>query len=408
MLRLPKGVLCPLPQLASASNVTSSFAMFPEPLMLRVLVAQIPMPLNRFLVDLNAELANRCRLHHSSDDFWSMSGDRDVVHLHFPEYLTYEIEQAYLHGLSAALIAATEQRLRFWADRAKLVVTRHVVLPHDAREDPAWDRLYETFYRYADGVVHFARASLDEFRHRYRDTAFYRGREPRHAIIPHQNYASLPNQLTRSEARARLGIPARAAVMLVFGAIRSASERQLIWETFHRMDVPGKILLVSCWREQLAQVDWIRLKYWIRDLTRFYYRLHPRYHFNYGFVEEADTQIYLNAADVLFIPRLRVLNSGNVTLGMTFGRVVVGPDSWDVGELLRDTGNPVFDPDRPATAAAAMVEGFRLAGDGGIGAANQARALREWRAGRCAEKYVTFFNEIAGSVPAEARSAACI
>ena len=59
----------------------------------RVLVAQIPMPLNRFLVDLNEEIGKTCSLHHSSDDFWEMRGDFDIVHLHFPEHLTYEIEQ---------------------------------------------------------------------------------------------------------------------------------------------------------------------------------------------------------------------------------------------------------------------------------------------------------------------------
>jgi hypothetical protein len=131
--------------------------------------------------------------------------------------------------------------------------------------------------------------------------------------------------------------------MLVFGAIRNLKERDLARETFDNLPTPNKVLLVSNWMEVLPQVAWIRLKYWLRDLERLCYRLHPRYNFNYGFVPEDETQLYLNAADILFISRFHVLNSGNVTLGMTFGRVVVGPDSWDVGELLRETGNPTFD-----------------------------------------------------------------
>ena len=360
---------------------------------MRILVAQIPMPRNRFLVDLNAEVSKHCELTHSSDSFWEMSGSYDVVHFHFPEYLTYEIEQAYHHGLTDELIAATEERLRWWAGRAKLVVTRHVLLPHEALVDPMWERMYAMFYRYADGVAHFAQASIDEFRQRYIGTEWFQGREPLHAIIPHHNYTSLPNTVSRAEARRRLGIGSGARVVLVFGAIRNDAERELVLRTFRSLRCGHKLLLVSRWRERLRKISWIRLKYWVRDLTRLIYRLHPSNQFNYGFVEETDTQLYLNAADVLFIPRLWVLNSGNITLGMTFGRVVVGPDSWDVGQLLRETGNPVFDPDHPETAAAALEEGLRLAREGKVGTANRELALREWGADTCAAKYLALYQQ---------------
>jgi glycosyltransferase involved in cell wall biosynthesis len=370
---------------------------------MKILVAQIPMPENRFLIDLNTELAEHCQIHHSSDDFWDMKGEFDVIHLHFPEHLTFPIEAAYFDGLekgsqfglSDSMIQEVEKRLKYWASRAKLVVTRHVLLPHDAVEDTQWEKMYETFYRYADGVAHFANASIAEFEHRYRNTKWNRGTPPLHVVIPHQNYTTLPNTISRQDARRRLGISDRAQVLLVFGAIRNGdTERNLILNTFHNAKVPRKLLLISRWREKLAKVKWIRLKYWLRDLTRLYYRLHPSYCFNYSFVKEEDAQIYLNAADVLFIPRLKVLNSGNITLGLTFGKIVVGPDSWDVGELLKETGNPTFDPDRPETAAKAVEEGFKLAAIGELGPKNQKRALEEWSAKQCAEMYYELFKAV--------------
>jgi len=357
---------------------------------MRILVANISLPFNRFLVDLNGALAEQVDLVHSHETFWAMEGKFDIVQLHFPEYLTPELQDAYHRGLTDELIEALETRLRHWSERTAIVVTRHVLLPHAARNDPRWENLYELVYRYADGVAHFAHASIDEFRERYAATNFVRG-EPVHVAIPHHNYASLPNTVSRKEARRRLGIPLDARVMLVFGAIRNDAERQLVLDTFRGLSTPGKFLLVSRWREKLADVSWIRLKYWLRDLTRLYHRLNPLYRFNYGFVEEEDTQLYLNAADVLFIPRFHVLNSGNVTLGMTFGRVVVGPDSWDVGELLREMDNPVFDPDRPETAAAAVEEGFRLAKQETVPIANRERALDEWTAEKCAGQYVELY-----------------
>ncbi len=360
---------------------------------MRLLVANIPLPQNRFLVDLNAALSKRVDLTHDEKMFWNKQGEFDVIHLHFPEYMTFEHERQYVGGLSDELIAATEERLKFWGQRAKLVITRHVLLPHDALKDPQWEKMYEAVYRHVHGVVHFAQASVDEFKQRYANTGFVHG-QPEHAIVPHHNYSSLPNVVSREEARERLGISSHSQVMLVFGAIRNPEERDLILKTFQGLRTKRKVLLVSRWKETLAKVSWIRLKYWLRDLNRLYYRLHPSYKFNYGFVEEEDTQLYLNAADVLLIPRLKVLNSGNITLGMTFGKVVVGPDSWDVGELLRETGNPVFDPDHPDTAIAAVEQGLRLAAEGHIGPANQKLALEQWSAEQCGERYFEFFKRL--------------
>jgi glycosyltransferase involved in cell wall biosynthesis len=360
---------------------------------MEVLIANIPLPQNRFLVDLNAAIGKSARITHDEQLFWDRRGEFDVVHLHFPEYMTHAHEDAYQRGLEQSLIDATEDCLAWWGRRAKLVITRHVLLPHDALTDPQWEKMYEAVYRQVHAVVHFASASVDEFRERYRNTQFAHG-EPLHAVIPHHNYASLPNAISRTEARRRLGISEGRRVMLVFGAIRNFEERDLILRTFQSLRIPGKLLLVSRWKEQLAKVRWIRLKYWLRDLNRLYYKLHPDYQFNYGFVEESDTRLWLNASDVLFIPRLKVLNSGNITLGMTFGKVVVGPDSWDVGQLLRETGNPVFDPKRPETAVQAVEEGFRLAAAGRVGAANQQLALSEWTAEKCAAQYLQVFTEV--------------
>jgi glycosyltransferase involved in cell wall biosynthesis len=359
---------------------------------MRVLVASIPFPQNRFFVDLNDALSRLCAIEQSSDAFWNMQGEYDIVHLHFPEYLTFELTKAYVEGLTDELIAAVKSRLEFWSRRARLVVTRHVLLPHDAREDPSWERMYAVFYSFADAVVHFGLASETEFLERYANLEFTRGYPPVHKVIPHQNYTALPNQISRMEARGRLGIPDDAEVMLVFGAIRSDEERELITRTFESVRAGKKVLLVSRWRETLPDISWIRLKYWIRDVRRLYYRLQPRYFFNYDFVPEGDTQVYLNACDVLFIPRLWVLNSGNVTLGMTFGRVVVGPDSWDVGEILREAGNPVFNPDRPETASFAVEHGFSLARQGEIPRANMQFALEHWSPAKCAEMYMDLFN----------------
>lgn len=358
---------------------------------MKILVANIPLPTNRFLVDLHAAMEGLgIDLEQSHEKFWEQTGDYDVVHLHFPEYATFDLQDAYVgNKLTDDFIDEIEARLKYWADHARIVITRHVLLPHAERSNPKWERLYEIFYTYADAVVHFANASIEEFKERYLKTQFYRGVPPTHAIVPHANYASLPNEISRQQARSQLGISPQAKVMLVFGAIRNDDEAQLILDTFNRIQTRDKILLVSRWREKGGPLR--RVERWQRDAKRLYYKLHPRYVFNFGFVKEEDAQLYLNAADVLFIPRLKVLNSGNITLGMTFGKVVVGPNCWDVGELLRETGNVVFDEDHPATASAAMEQAFDLAANTDLGERNRQLALGEWTPAQCAALYLKVY-----------------
>ena len=155
--------------------------------MLRTLVAAIPMPYNRFLVDLNQALGKGCDVVHDHEAFWNMEGEFDAVHIHFPEYLTYEIEACLQTDITPALMAQLEERLRYWKSQVPIVVTRHVFLPH-RRPDKSFQDLYELVYRYADGVVHFAEASREEYLQRY-GSAFSDVLQ-RHVIIPHHNYES--------------------------------------------------------------------------------------------------------------------------------------------------------------------------------------------------------------------------
>jgi glycosyltransferase involved in cell wall biosynthesis len=349
------------------------------------------MPRNRFLIDLNDGLTSAgCEIVHNHETFWSMQGEFDIVHLHFPEYITYEIEACLKTDLTPEIFHLLEERLRFWKARAPIVVTRHVFLPH-RRPDRSFQKLYELVYRYADGIVHFAEASHKEYTNRYRQCLS--NLDQLHAIIPHHNYASLPNEVSKEKARRQIGMPAQAKVMLVFGSIINDEESYKILNTFNSLNMPRKVLLAGSWREKLPEVKWIRLKYWLRDLIRFYYRLHPRYHYHYGFVDEQEVQFYLNASDILFIPRGNVLNSGNMILGFTFGRVVVGPDSGTVGQILRETGNPVFDPDNPESTVGAVTSAFQLA-EKGLGERNRQLALSEWTVKDCVKKHIDLYETL--------------
>ena len=51
----------------------------------------------------------------------------------------------------------------------------------------------------------------------------------------------------------------------------------------------------------------------------------------------------VKACDAVLIARYRALNSGNVYLGMTFGKALIGPNEGNTGEILSLTDNLLFD-----------------------------------------------------------------
>lgn len=368
---------------------------------LRILVMAASHCDRQYLAALNRALARGNEVVCSNDAFWTQDGGFDVVHIHSPEALVPQDGEDPRGGAGAIGSRGSrfEERLGFWSQRSVLVVTRHDMQP-DGLLGPAppWGPFYEAVYRYADGVVHFTEESVQDFRARYARTTFHRG-APRHVVVPFHGYAGLPDELLRDEAREILGIRKHRRVMLVYGDVGSEAEWRLALRAFRRARVPGKTLLVTSTSERLPAVSWIRLRCWLRSLMRFYHRLHPRQIVDHGIVDDAEVQVYLRAADILFVPRSDLISPACAVLGMTFGRVVVGPDCLGIGETLRETGNPVFDPRHPWAAVQAVERGFILADAGHLGLRSRVRVTTEWGADSAAESYLRFFSDLREARP---------
>lgn len=77
-------------------------------------------------------------------------------------------------------------------------------------------------------------------------------------------------------------------------------------------------------------------------------------------IDNCDLPYYMAASNVIFIQRKGQLNSVNIPLAFLFHKVVIGPDSGNIGELLRNTGNPVFRSDKKQDIIRALKEARHL------------------------------------------------
>lgn len=352
---------------------------------MKILFACIPIPGNRFVEDLKRGLEAHAEVVWDYKEFWACSTPYDVVHIHWPEYLSYELE-SYLGNsdpIPEALWQKTIACLEYWKKHARIVYTRHVQYPH-RRHDEEFLKLYRVTTAYCDVVAHFAQYSIQQFKTFYPEHTHIK-----HVVIPHHNYASLPNASTREEARKQLKIDANATVMLVFGVINE-NEKPLIREAFRYIPSTNKVLLAPGWKIQRRKIGYIRLREWVWRFEKWLASLNRHKRVNLGFIKEEDAHLYLNAADFLFIPRTTELNSGNITLGCTFGLVVVGKKGADIGEILEETGNPTFE----VGDSGSLREAIRTASRDNsrkLGLMNRNLAILEWSLEKTTSRYLNIF-----------------
>jgi glycosyltransferase involved in cell wall biosynthesis len=301
----------------------------------------------------------------------------DVIHFQWPEAIFdfREPTPEELHSL--------KKTLHRWKSRgAKIVTTVHNKYPH-GDDTKRFKELYKLVYEVTDGFIHLGKTSKSVVRQRYSEEV----RGTSEVIIPHGNYKYFPNYITKEVARKRLALPSEEPVVLCFGELRSRREIKLLRRGFSSSDYGGERLVVASRLPYQSLRDWrhltIRLPFW----------LHPRIQLNESFISPENVQVYLNAADVLVIPRIDSLNSGNVALGWTFGTVVVGPSEGVIGEMLKSQNCPTFDSQTGKEFGQAIERGLkqksRLKGEG---LKRYANSQLSWS--NISDKHIDFYSTV--------------
>ena len=297
--------------------------------------------------------------------------DADIIHLHWPELLvkskladmsqTDLIQESHFKEVIGAIDS--------WKKRgAKFIITIHNEKPH---KDPnnRFERFYRQVYERMDGFVHMGEFSRQLLEKEYQIETV----DKPTFVIPHGDYRVFANHLDRETCREKLRIQPSEKLLLAFGAIRNRKELELGIDSFKTADIENSVYLMA---GKLPFPYKSQPKHFTARKKLYANLLSKKIRTAEEMIAPEDVQIYLKAADLVIIPRFNTLNSGNVALGFTFGKVVVGPDYGVIGETLIAAGNPVFDPHNIDSVAVAIHEGFQLA-EAGQGLQNKEFADRE-------------------------------
>ncbi len=248
-------------------------------------------------------------------------GRHDVWHLHWPEraFASPRPAKALVKtGLVALALAYAHRR------GAKLVWTVHNLQSHDGRH-PGLERwLWRFLGRRLAGIIHLSETSRGELARLHPELAA----KPA-VVIPHGHFrAAYPASPARAAARAHLGLPADAPVVLYFGQIRPYKNVPALLAAWAPLAAAGARLVVV--GRPASAADRAAVEAAARGCAGVDLRL--------ALVPREEVPTYFAAADLVALPYREILNSGAALLALSFDRPVLLPRRGALAELAASLG----------------------------------------------------------------------
>jgi len=325
---------------------------------------------NHFVPSLaNALQKQGCEVVYGLERLWTDDVyDCDIVHFQWPEFIfgnqKKEFSDNDITRISRRMMQLKEKGI-------KIFVQVHNLKPH-TRNNKNILRLYELLYLQADVIVHMGRYSYELLQSQYPNA--------QHVVIPHHIYDNVYSfGISQEEARQRLHLPTDKKIILSFGKFRNDEERNFVLSlrgsSIFNLQSSIIFLMPGFYRETLH--TWNPKKLAVRLYNTCKYKL-KGIKFCNDVIPDDLMQYYFCAADVVLIQRLDILNSGNLPMAFHAGKVVVGPDVGNVGEILRETGNFTFDPHDMRSAVSSLQKALM---EPTKGKENRIYATEHWASG---------------------------
>lgn len=281
------------------------------------------------LIESISQYHVECKMSWGRELFWSKDiFSYDIVHFHWP--------QTFMGNDSHSELDLLHHIERMKSSGVKIVATCHDLEPHYNQFADKAESL-RIVYSHCDAIIHLGEYSKSLFEKRYPKT--------KHLVIPHHLYDTVYKNIpSRVESLKHFGLSEHNIHILCFGTFRAKEERQLIIELSKQLTEKNVVILAP----SFMNVWWRSFRLLNKLLKKWYYKC--RYNIyctgrTWRAVSDNELPYYYGAADIVFIQRLKILNSGNAMMPMLFGKVVVGPDCGNVGPLLRHWDYPVFPVD---------------------------------------------------------------
>lgn len=278
----------------------------------------------------------------------------DIVHLQWVEEVFSFIQKSGNSRPAHHLVQLIEK----WKQFSRVIFTVHNFKPHVRIPGMPID-FHLTVYQMADGLIHLGPASEPLLKSSENN---FNSPVP-HRIIPHPEI-NVPEHLPPIAHKLHKASSDKQSV-LAFGRIRNAEEARMILRISEGLRNTGIELVVPLFRIPYLPFAPKGINRLLIGLKRFWLNLHPnRKVGSHYYLETEQMHSVIGQADLVLIPRIDALNSGIPFLAFAHGKTTAGPNVGNIGSLLVDSGNPVFNPRDIDSILNAIRKGLQLQKEG--------------------------------------------
>jgi beta-1,4-mannosyltransferase len=243
----------------------------------------------------------------------------DVVHVHWP-HGTYKTLPQMLYVLTL-LIA---YRLL----KNNIVWTVHELDAYESKH-PRRDAWFRSM------VMRLSRRLIVHGEHTLHELTAQHGYKRPIDLARHPSYVGwYKDEVSREQARLKLGLASNARVYLYFGYIKPYKGVEELIGAFRKLPEDNAVLLIAG-----KPLD-METKETIEGLAKADARIRTLL----GYVADDDLQFYFNAADIVVFPFRHTQTSGSVMLALSFGRAVIVPKIATLPEYVDDASGIFFNP----------------------------------------------------------------
>jgi len=278
--------------------------------------------------------------------FWESPLDWDLIFFQWPESILNQDKT------KPCLEQISDHIEKIKNNGVKICITVHNLHPH--LDNPFVSKVYDYLYSKADLFHHMGEFSRNLFENKYPNAT--------HFIAPHPIYYDVEKLgISVDECKIKYDVNRKKITIISFGAFRNADERDMILNLNKMFSNE-----ICFWAPKLFSNAFTKKQSKNKVINKIStFVNYAKYSLqgikmNRGIISDNDVLPMVNAADILLIQRQDILNSGNLPLGFSAKKIVVGPNIGNVGTILSNTGNPVFNPHDKDSLYDAISEAMKL------------------------------------------------
>ena len=197
----------------------------------------------------------------------------------------------------------------------KIVWTVHNILPHERRKGDI--EMVRWFYKNADYKFIHYKINLENLKK-------ILNVEPENIeVIYHPIFDAYPNEISKEEARKKLGIPVNKKILLCFGMIRKYKGMELFADAMEKLG-NDYIGIIAGKRKSKEVATYLKKKE--KELENLIVVD--------KFIPDENVQIYFNACDVVVLPYTSITTSGVVSLAYSFAKPVITTNVGGLPEIV--------------------------------------------------------------------------